>query len=62
MIYNYENSLSLCHCFQITYLISQQFSIALIIELIETFNREVKENTYFISNASKFGILEYCYL
>ena len=36
---------------------SQQFSIALIIEFVETLNREVKENTSFLSNASKFGIL-----
>ena len=36
---------------------SQQFSIVLLIEFVERFNREVKENTYFPSNASKFGIL-----
>ena len=53
----YKNSLSMCHGFQITYFMSQQFSIALIIEFMETFNREVKENTSFLSNASKFGIL-----
>ena len=52
MILNYNNSLVICHGFQITYFMSQQFSIALIIELLETFNREVKENTSFLSNAS----------
>ena len=58
MIYNYKNSFSICHGFQITYcFMSQQFSIALIIEFVETLNREVKENTSFLSNASKFGIL-----
>ena len=57
MIYNYRNTLLICHGFQITYFMSQQFSIALIIEFVETFNREVKENTSFLSNASKFGIL-----
>ena len=57
MIYNYKNSLSICHCFQITYFMSKQFSISLIIEFVETLNREVKENTSFLSNASKFGIL-----
>ena len=36
---------------------SQQFSIALIIEFVEIDNREVKENNYFRSNASKFGML-----
>ena len=39
-----------------TYFMSQQFSIALIIEFVETFIREVKVNI-FLSNASKFGIL-----
>ena len=57
MIYNYKNSLSICHGFQITYFMSPQFSIALIIEFVETFSREVKENTTFLSNASKFGML-----
>ena len=57
MIYNYINSLSICHGFQITYFMNQQFSIALLIESVKTFNREVKENTSFLSNASKFGIL-----
>ena len=57
MIYNYKNSLSICDRFQITYSMSQQFLIALIIEFVETFNREVKENTSFLSKASKFGIL-----
>ena len=57
MKYNYKNRLSICHGFQITYFMSPQFSIALIIKYIETFNREVKENTSFVSNASKFGIL-----
>ena len=59
MIYNYKNSLSICHGLQITYFMSQQCSNALIIEFVETFNREVKENTSFLSNASKF---EYYYL
>ena len=36
---------------------SQQFLIAPIIVFVETLNREVKENIYFLSNASKFGIL-----
>ena len=57
MIYYYKNSLSICHGFQITYFMSQQFSIALLIEFMETPNREVKGNTSFPSNASKFGIL-----
>ena len=57
MIYKYKNSLSICPCFQITYFMSQQISIALIIEFVETLNRKVKENTSFLSNASKFGIL-----
>ena len=57
MIYNHKNSLSICHGFQITYFMSQQFSIVLLIEFVERFNREVKENTSFPSNASKFGIL-----
>ena len=52
MIYNYKNGLSICHGFQITYFMSQQFSIALIIEFVETFNREVKEDTSFLSNAT----------
>ena len=47
MIYNYKNSLSICHGFQITYFMSQQFSIALLTEFVETVNREVKENTSF---------------
>ena len=46
MIYNYKNSLSICHGFQITYLMSQQLSMALIIEFVETFNREVKIHMY----------------
>ena len=57
MIHNYINNLSICHGFQTTYFMSQQFSIALIIEFVETLNREVKENTSFLSNASKFGML-----
>ena len=57
MIYIYKNNLSICLSFQITYFMSQQFSIALIIKFMETLNREVKENTSFLSNASKFGIL-----
>ena len=36
---------------------SQQFSIAVIIEFVETLNREVKDNTFFLCNASKFEIL-----
>ena len=36
---------------------SQQFSIAVIIEFVEILNREVKENTSFLSNASKVRIL-----
>ena len=36
----------MCHGFQITYFMSQQFPIALIIEFVETLNQEVKENTY----------------
>ena len=50
-------SLSIWHDFQITYFMSQQFSIALIIEFVETNNREVKENNSFRSNASKLGML-----
>ena len=38
---------------------SQQFSSALIIEFMETFNREVKENSSFLSNVSNW---EHCYL
>ena len=57
MTSNYKISLSICHAFQITYFMSQQFSIALIIEFLEIDNREVKENIYFRSNASKFGML-----
>ena len=47
----------MCHSFQITYFMSQQFSIAIIIEFVETVNREVKESTSFLSNASMFGVL-----
>ena len=43
--------------FQITYFMSQQFSIALIIQFVETDNREVKENISFRNSASKFGML-----
>ena len=43
--------------FQITYFMSQQFSIALIIEFVEADNREVKENISFRNSASKFGML-----
>ena len=50
-------SLSIWHGFQITYFMSQQFSIALIIEFVETDNQEVKENNSFRSNASKLGML-----
>ena len=46
MIYNYKNSLSIFHGFQVTYFMSQQISIALIIEFVETFNREVKKKTF----------------
>ena len=44
-------------CFQITHFMSQQFSIAPIIEFVETDNREIKENISFQSNASKFRML-----
>ena len=57
MTNNYKISLSICHGFQITYFISQQFLIALIIEFGEIDNREVKENISFQSNVSKFGML-----
>ena len=57
MIYNYKNSLSICHGFQITYFMSQQLSTAPIIKFVDTLNREVKENTSFLSKASKFGML-----
>ena len=43
--------------FPVTYFMSQQFSIALIIKFVETFIREVKEDTSFLSNVSKLGIL-----
>ena len=59
MIYNYINSLLICHDFQITYFTIQQLSIALIIKFEETFNREVKENISFRSNASKLGIYKH---
>ena len=49
MTYNYKISLSICHGFQITYFMTQQFSIALIIKFVETDNREVKENISFQS-------------
>ena len=45
----------MCHGFQITYFMIQQFFISLIIEFVETFNREVKENTYYLNNDTKFG-------
>ena len=38
MTYNYKISLSICHGFQIAYFMGQQFSIALIIEFVETDN------------------------
>ena len=57
MTNNHKISLSICHGFQITYLMSQQFSIALIIEFVEIDDREVKENISFRNNGSKFGIL-----
>ena len=54
MTNNYKISLSICHGFQITYFMSQQFSIVLIIEFVET---EVTENISSQCNASKFGML-----
>ena len=57
MTNNHKISLSICQGFQITYIMSQQFSIVLIIEFVEIDNREVRENNYFRSNASKFGML-----
>ena len=57
MTNNHKISLTICHGFQITYFMSQQFSIALIIEFAEIDIREVKENISFRSNASKFGML-----
>ena len=57
MTNNRKISLSIWHGFQITYFMSQQFSIALIIEFVEIDNREVKENISFQSNASNFGML-----
>ena len=44
MTNHHKISLSICHCFQITYYVSQQFSIALIIEFVELDIQEVKEN------------------
>ena len=57
MTNNHKISLSICHGFQVTYFMSQRFSIALIIEFMKIDNREVKENISFGSNASKFGML-----
>ena len=57
MTNNHKISLSIYHGFQTTYFMSQQFLIALIIEFVEIDNREVKENIYFRSNGSKFGML-----
>ena len=57
MTNNNKISLSICQGFQITYFMSQQFSIVLIIEFVEIDNRGVRENNYFRSNASKFGML-----
>ena len=57
MTNNYKFSLSICHSFQIACFMSQEFSIALIIEFVEIDNREVKENISFRSNASKIGML-----
>ena len=57
MTNNHKISLSIRHGFQITYFMSKQFSIALIIEFVEIDNREMKENISFQSNASKFGML-----
>ena len=57
MTNNHKISLSIRHGFQITYFMSKQISIALIIEFVEIDNREMKENISFQSNASKFGML-----
>ena len=57
MTNNHKISLSIRHGFQITYFMSQQFSIALIFEFVEIDNREVKGNISFRSNASKFRML-----
>ena len=57
MTNNHKISLSISHGFQITYFMSQQFSIALIIEFAEIDNRKVKRNISFRSMASKFGML-----
>ena len=56
---NHKISLSLCHGFQIAYFMSQQFAIALIIEFVETDNREVKETFRFEVMSRS---LECCYL
>ena len=61
MTNNNKISLSICQGFQITYFMSQQFSSVLIIEFVEIDNRGVRENNYFRSNASKFGMLHECY-
>ena len=60
MTNNYIISLSIWHGFQITYFMSQQFSIALIIEFVKTVNREVKENIF--SPEVMPRSLECCYL
>ena len=57
MTTNHKISLSIWHGFQMTYFMSQQFSIPLIIQILEIDNREVKENIAFRSNASKFGMI-----
>ena len=57
MTNNHKICLSICHGFQITHFMSQQFSISLIIEFVEIDNREVKENISFRINDSKFGML-----
>ena len=57
MTNNHKISLSICHGFQITYFVSQHFSIPLIIEFVEIDDREVKENISFRNNRSKSGML-----
>ena len=54
MAYNNKIGLSICQ-----YFMGQQFSIALIIEFVETVNREVSENTYFRSNVSNAVIYKH---
>ena len=47
----------MCHGFQITYFITQQLSIVLVIKLLGHLNLEVNEKVSFQSSYSKFGIL-----